>query len=154
MYLSRKLLQRETRNAVVEKECLAIKWAVEALKYYLLGRKFTLVTDHAPPTWMKANKEKNARVTTWFLTLHPYKFTVEHRSGIPTTNVFVTTLSFLEGSMGSQGRCHFYNTKIDLINNAATTLAFFNESFFNKSTGRPWCGEHWSGEANVVGAWP
>jgi len=65
----------------VEKECLAIKWAREELKYYVLGRHFTLVTDHAPLVWMSRNKENNGRVTRWFLALQPYAFIVVHRSG-------------------------------------------------------------------------
>uniref|UniRef100_A0A8C0G9Z9 Uncharacterized protein n=1 Tax=Chelonoidis abingdonii TaxID=106734 RepID=A0A8C0G9Z9_CHEAB len=81
LFLSRKLLPREQKYAVVEKECLAVKWAMETLRYYLLGRQFTLVTDHAPPQWMYRNKEKNARVTRWFLSLQPFHFQVQHRAG-------------------------------------------------------------------------
>ncbi|CAM4600606.1 unnamed protein product [Caretta caretta] len=47
LYLSRELLPREQKYAVVERECLAVKWAMETLCYYLLGQRFTLVTDHA-----------------------------------------------------------------------------------------------------------
>ncbi|CAM4714329.1 unnamed protein product [Lepidochelys kempii] len=36
-YLSRKLLLREQKYAVVERECLAVKCAMETLRYYLLG---------------------------------------------------------------------------------------------------------------------
>ncbi len=36
-YLSRKLYPRETRYSVIEKECLAQKWALDSFKYYLLG---------------------------------------------------------------------------------------------------------------------
>jgi hypothetical protein len=81
MYLSRKLTPAEKNYAIVERECLAIKWAVESLKYYLLGREFVLVTDHAPLAWMKQNKERNARVTRWFLSLQNFSFKVEHRPG-------------------------------------------------------------------------
>ena len=81
IYISRKLLQREQKYSTVEKECLAIKWALETLKYYLLGRHFTLVTDHAPLVWMSRNKDSNARVTRWFLSLQPFAFSVVHRSG-------------------------------------------------------------------------
>ncbi|MGH0137884.1 UNVERIFIED_CONTAM: hypothetical protein FKN15_033583 [Acipenser sinensis] len=35
---------------------------------------------------MKENKEKNARVTRWFLALQPYKFKIEHRKGIQNAN--------------------------------------------------------------------
>ncbi|CAM5105440.1 unnamed protein product [Natator depressus] len=81
LYLSRKLLLREQKYAVVERECLAVKWAMERLCYYLLGRRFTLVTDHASLQWMQQNKEKNARVTRWFLSLQPFQFTIQHRAG-------------------------------------------------------------------------
>ncbi|CAM5162290.1 unnamed protein product [Natator depressus] len=37
LYLSRKLLLREQKYTVVERECLAVKWAMEILCYYLLG---------------------------------------------------------------------------------------------------------------------
>ncbi|KAG6936534.1 hypothetical protein G0U57_012299, partial [Chelydra serpentina] len=81
LYLSRKLLPREQKYAVVERECLAVKWAMETLRYYLLGRRFTLVTDHAPLQWMQRNREKNARVTRWFLSLQPFQFRIRHRAG-------------------------------------------------------------------------
>lgn len=46
LYLSRKLLPRATRYSTVEKEGFAIKWALESLRYYLLGREFDLESDH------------------------------------------------------------------------------------------------------------
>jgi hypothetical protein len=52
MYVSRKLLLMEKKYSIVKKECLAVKWALDTLKYYLLGRKFTLITDHAPLVWI------------------------------------------------------------------------------------------------------
>ncbi|KAG6927905.1 hypothetical protein G0U57_009006, partial [Chelydra serpentina] len=87
LYLSQKLLPREQRYTVVKKECLAVKWAMEILRYYLLGRKFTLVTDHAPLQWMHTNKERNARVTRWFLSLQPFHFRIQHRAESQHGNV-------------------------------------------------------------------
>ncbi|MGH0131921.1 UNVERIFIED_CONTAM: hypothetical protein FKN15_057343 [Acipenser sinensis] len=81
LFLSRKLEPREKNYAIVEKECLAVKWALESLRYYLLGRQFTLISDHAPLTWMHRSKDKNARVMRWFLSLQPYTFTLKHRAG-------------------------------------------------------------------------
>ncbi|XP_064419124.1 G-protein coupled receptor family C group 6 member A-like [Latimeria chalumnae] len=79
LYLSRKLLPREQRYVTVEKECLALKWATETLRYYLLGCRFMLVTDHTPLRWMRENKDKNAHIAQWFLSLQPFCFDVEHQ---------------------------------------------------------------------------
>ncbi len=70
----------------MEKEALAVKWAVLELRYYLLGRKFTLVTDHAPLQWMARAKDTNARVTRWFLALQDFHFVVRYRAGATNAN--------------------------------------------------------------------
>ena len=80
-FVSRKLLPHEKNYATIEKECLAAKWAMGKLRYYLLGCEFALVTDHAPLKWMAHSKDTNARITRWFLHLQDFKFTVEHRAG-------------------------------------------------------------------------
>ncbi len=82
LYLSRKLSKRETRYSTVEKECLAIRWAVLTLRYYLLGREFTFCSDHAPLQWLHRMKDTNARITRWYLALQPFKFKVVHRPGV------------------------------------------------------------------------
>lgn len=81
LYLSRKMLPREQRYSTIEKECLAIKWALESLRYYLLGREFDLDTDHRALTWIQTMKDHNARVTRWYLALQPYSFHIRHKSG-------------------------------------------------------------------------
>ncbi len=86
LYISRKLTPAERNYAAVEKEALAVKWAVLELRYYLLGQKFTLVTDHAPLQWMARAKDTNARVTRWFLALQDFHFVVRHRAGAAYAN--------------------------------------------------------------------
>ena len=45
-FYSRKLLPREQRYSTIKKECLAIKAATHTFRVYLLGKKFTIQTDH------------------------------------------------------------------------------------------------------------
>uniref|UniRef100_A0A8C1LM62 Gypsy retrotransposon integrase-like protein 1 n=1 Tax=Cyprinus carpio TaxID=7962 RepID=A0A8C1LM62_CYPCA len=85
LYISRKLSKRETMYSTIEKECLAIRWAVLTLRYYLLGREFTLCSDHAPLQWLHRMKDTNARITRWYLALQPFKFQVIHRPGVQMT---------------------------------------------------------------------
>ena len=80
-FVSRKLFPRETRYSTIEKECLAIKWALDTLKYYLVGKEFVLETDHRPLQWLHRMRDFNSRITRWHLSLQPYKFTVRYRAG-------------------------------------------------------------------------
>ncbi len=91
VFLSRKLLDRETRYSTVEKECLAMKWAIDTLRYYLLGRHFFLETDHRALQWLHRMRDANMRIAGWYLALQPYDFTVHYRSG--KSNVVADFLS-------------------------------------------------------------
>ncbi|KAG6936602.1 hypothetical protein G0U57_011985, partial [Chelydra serpentina] len=86
VYLSRKLFPRERNYSVIEKEALAVKWAVDALRYYVLGAPFILVTDHAPLKWLNKMKDTNGRLMRWYLALQPYAFTIHHRAGRDNAN--------------------------------------------------------------------
>ena len=80
-YFSRKLLPREERYATIEKECLAIKLGVLAFHVYLIGRPFTIQTDHRSLEWLDRMKDANARLTRWSLMLQSYTFNIEYRAG-------------------------------------------------------------------------
>lgn len=80
-YASRKLQPREVKYSTIEKECLALVWAVEKFHVYLYGVEFLLETDHQPLTYMTCTKIKNNRVLRWALSLQPYSFVIKAVKG-------------------------------------------------------------------------
>jgi hypothetical protein len=93
MYASRKLLDRETRYSVIERECLAIVWAFQKYHNYLYGKEFVLQTDHQPLSYLNSARYRNTRIMRWNLLLQPYKFSVSYLKG--TNNLFSDFLSRL-----------------------------------------------------------
>ncbi|KAL1271129.1 hypothetical protein QQF64_030147 [Cirrhinus molitorella] len=79
--ISRKLFPREVRYSTIEKECLAVKWALDSLKYYLLGREFIVETDHKALQWLERMKDTNSRITRWYLAMQPFRFVVQYVPG-------------------------------------------------------------------------
>ena len=77
-HFSKKLQPREERYSTIEKECLAIKLAMQAFRTYLIGRHFTVETDHRSLVWMNKLKDSNSRLTRWSLSMQPFNFTVVH----------------------------------------------------------------------------
>ena len=91
MFISRKLNDCETRYAVIERECLAIFWAVHRLSRYLLGRKFIIQSDHRPLQFLLQGKPMNPRLFRWALSLQQYDFEIQYIAG--NKNVLADYLS-------------------------------------------------------------
>ena len=81
MYCSRKLLPREQNYAIMERECLAVVWAINKLKLYLYGVEFVIQTDHESLSYMNKAKFSNQRVMRWALSLQPYRYVVQYIKG-------------------------------------------------------------------------
>ncbi len=75
-YASKKLLVRERAYSVIERECLAIVWAVQKFQTYLYGQEFILETDHQPLIYLNRAKVANSRIMRWALSLQPYRFRI------------------------------------------------------------------------------
>jgi hypothetical protein len=90
-YVSRKLLDRETRYSTIERECLAIVWVISKFQRYLWGASFLLQTDHRPLAYLMSGRFRNARLMRWSLTLQEFRFEI---AGVPgTENIFADLLS-------------------------------------------------------------
>lgn len=85
-YASRTLNSAERNYPTVEKELLSIVWSVKQFRPYVYGRKFTIVTDHKPLTWIFNVKDPSSRLMRWRLKLEEYEYTVVYKKGKHNTN--------------------------------------------------------------------
>lgn len=80
-YASRNLLPRETHYSTIERECLALVWAVQKFHIYLYGKPFVIQSDHQPLQYLNSAKHVNNRVLRWSLLMQEYSFTVHYIKG-------------------------------------------------------------------------
>lgn len=85
-FASRTLNNAERNYPTVEKELLAIVWGCKYFRQYLYGRKFTVVTDHRPLTWIFSVKDPSSRLLRWRLKLEEYEYEVIYKKGSNNTN--------------------------------------------------------------------
>jgi hypothetical protein len=81
-YASRALTDTERRYSQTEREALAVVWGCERFHLYLLGKRFTLVTDHKPLEMIyRPGSKPPARIERWALRLQPYTFEICYKPG-------------------------------------------------------------------------
>jgi hypothetical protein len=71
------------------KELTAIVWACRHFRPYLLGRTFTIVTDHKPLMRMFSVKDPSSRLLRWRLLLEESHYTMEYKAGKKNVNADV-----------------------------------------------------------------
>ena len=84
-YASRPLTDREKGYSATEKEALAVVFATDYYRVYLLGKHFTLITDHSALRWLHSVEPKG-RIARWVMDLQEYTFDVRHRPGTANQN--------------------------------------------------------------------
>ena len=81
----RSLTASERQYSVIQRECLAMVYALKQFRHYLLGRRFQLVTDHAPLQWLSAQKMEGM-LCRWALAMQEYDFQIVYRKGSLNAN--------------------------------------------------------------------
>lgn len=90
-FTSTSLNKAENNYPVIEKELLAIVWAVKHFRLYLYGKHFKIHTDLKPLIYLYNMKDPSSRLTKFRLALKEYNFEVEYIKG--SDNVTADALS-------------------------------------------------------------
>ncbi|XP_059097967.1 uncharacterized protein LOC131892197 [Tigriopus californicus] len=80
-YTSKSLTHAEKNYSVTRKELLAILQGVKHFRYFLLGRKFLVRTDHMALKWLMTSMSLRVQLLRWREELQDYDFQIEHRPG-------------------------------------------------------------------------
>ena len=80
-YASRKLLPRERNYATIEKEILAIVFALCKFHLFVYNRPVKIYSDHKPLQWLNTITKNSARLARWSLILQNYNVTTTYIKG-------------------------------------------------------------------------
>lgn len=85
-YASRTLTKTEQKYTTSEKELLALVWATKYFRPYIFGRRFKMVTDHQPLTWLMSHNDHSSKLTRWRLRLEEFDYEIVYKKGSLNTN--------------------------------------------------------------------
>ena len=71
----------ERNYSATDKECLAVIFAVQKYRHYLLANHFFLVVDHQALLYLVSKASLTGRITRWILLLQEFSFTIIHKLG-------------------------------------------------------------------------
>ena len=93
-YASKTFNEAQENNSTIEKEMLALVFACEKFRSYILGSHVIVHTDHAAIKFLMAKKEAKPRLIRWVLMLQELDIEIEDKKG--SDNVIADHLSRLK----------------------------------------------------------
>ena len=84
-FASKKLSDSEQKWPTHEKECFATVWALKEWRYALQPKRFTVITDNHPSTFLNSQPSLSRRQARWPEQLQQYDFERKYQPG--RTNV-------------------------------------------------------------------
>ena len=113
-YASRTLTDVERRYSQTEKEGLAVVWSCEHFQKYLIGKTFTLATDHKALLNIYAPTSKpSARMERWILRLLPYSFVMQYVKGDENIADSLSRLTVTETEIKHEAENYIYHVAVN-----------------------------------------
>ena len=124
IYYARKTFNEAQANySITEKEMLAIVFACEKFRPYILQSHVIIHTDHAAIKYLMAMKEAKPRLIRWVLLLQEFDLEIKEKKG--SDNVIANHLSRVEKATVQEERR-------EIVEN------FLDEQLFQLSLQSPW----------------
>ena len=92
-YASKTLDSAQANYTTTEKEFLAVVFALEKFRSYIVGSPVTIFTDHAALKYLLSKQDTKPRLTRWILLCQEFNLTIKDKKGVE--NVVADHLSRL-----------------------------------------------------------
>ena len=83
-YASRTLDEAQMNYATTEKELLAVIFALDKFRCYLVGAKIIVYTDHATIKYLLTKKDAKPRLLRWILLLQEFDLEIKDKKELKT----------------------------------------------------------------------
>ena len=80
-YASKTLADAQLNYTTTEKELLAVVFALEKFRPYILGSKIIVYTDHSALKYLLSKKEAKPRLIRWVLLLQEFNLEIKDKKG-------------------------------------------------------------------------
>uniref|UniRef100_A0ABD2X715 Reverse transcriptase RNase H-like domain-containing protein n=1 Tax=Trichogramma kaykai TaxID=54128 RepID=A0ABD2X715_9HYME len=90
-FASRTLTDTERKHDTYSREALAIVFTILKFKPYLIGKQFTVYTDHKPLLYFKNSTDPNSCVSRYQFKLQNFEYNIQYKPG--TNNIVADCLS-------------------------------------------------------------
>ncbi|GJW60442.1 reverse transcriptase domain-containing protein [Tanacetum coccineum] len=94
-YASKTMNEAESHYTTTEKEMLAVVYAFEKFRSYLILNKSIVYTDHSALKYLFAKKDSKARLLHWVLFLQEFKFKKDSKARLLQCGIKSLSLHFL-----------------------------------------------------------
>jgi hypothetical protein len=99
-YASKTLNEAQLNYATTEKELLAVVFAFEKFRSYIVNSKVIVYTDHKAIKYLLAKKDAKPRLIRWILLLQEFNYEIRDKKGVE--NVVTDHLSRMNRGQGDK----------------------------------------------------